>query len=286
MARSIACMALLVWCAASVAEAPLEFGAGPAAAVWQFEGSRTSCRLSHEIPNFGEARFVQEAGGKLEFDMSTWRIELNNGMDVTSDSPPWLAAQPLVKELGRVEVHAPREIVAGAQLADSMLRALYRGEQPRFDSPEVGVSISAVSFRPPYDSYARCVAQLLPASFSQLERSAIVFAPNQALLNKAAKARLDQIAQYIHVDRTVTRIFVDGYTDSSGGERKNRLLSEKRAKAVADYLAASGFDSEAIETRFHGSRFPIASNKTEEGRAQNRRTTVRLERGQAKLAKL
>ncbi len=276
----------LMWCAASVAEGPLEFGAGPAAAAWRFDGSRTSCRLSHEIPNFGEARFVQEAGGKLEFDMSAWRIDLNGGMDVTSDSPPWLAAHPLVKELGRVETSAPREIVVGAPLAEAMLRALYRGEQPRFASPDVHVSISAVSFRPPYDSYARCVAQLLPASFSQLERSAIAFSPNQALLNDAAKARLDLIAQYIHADRTVTHIFVDGHTDSSGRERKNRMLSEKRAKAVADYLIASGCDSESIETRFHGSRFPVASNKTEEGRVQNRRTAVRLERGQAKLAKL
>jgi outer membrane protein OmpA-like peptidoglycan-associated protein len=287
VARSIACMAFgLVWCAAAVAEAPLEFGAGPAAAVWQFEGSRTSCRLSHEIPNFGEARFVQAAGGKLEFDMSAWRIEFDSGMDVTSDSPPWLPVHPTAKELGRVEATASHEIVASAELADSMLRALYRGEQPRFVSPDVSVSISAVSFRPLYDSYARCVAQLLPASFSQLERSAIVFAPNRAVLNDAAKARLDLIAEYLHADRSVTHIFVDGHTDNSGRERKNRALSEKRAKVVADYLVASGCGLESIETRSHGSRFPIASNKTEEGRAQNRRTTVRLERIQTKVAKL
>lgn len=287
MARSIGCMVLgLVWCVASAAEAPLEFGAGPAAAAWQFEGSRTSCRLSHEIPNFGEARFVQEAGGKLEFDMSAWRIDLNGVMEVTSDSPPWLAAQTLAKELGRVEASAPRVIVAGEQLADAMLRALYRGEQPRLASPGVSVSISAVSFRTPYDSYARCVAELLPASFSQLERSAIAFAPDQSVLNDAAKARLDLIVEYMRADRTVTRVFVDGHTDRSGRERKNRILSEKRAKAVTEYLVASGCDSETIETRFHGSRFPIASNSTEAGRVQNRRTMVRLERGPAKLAKL
>ena len=76
MARSIASMVLvLAWCVAS-AEAPLEFGAAPADAAWQFEGSRTICRLSHEIPNFGEARFVQQAGGSLQFDMSAWRVDL------------------------------------------------------------------------------------------------------------------------------------------------------------------------------------------------------------------
>ena len=196
MARSIASMALvLVWCAAA-AESPLQFGVAPADAAWQFEGSRTACRLSHEIPNFGEARFIQQA-----------------------------------------------------------------------------------------DSYARCVAQLVPASFKQLERSTIAFAPGRATLNDTAKARLDLIAEYVKADRTVSHIFVEGYTDSSGRERKNRILSEQRAKAVTSYLIAAGCGSESIDYRFHGSRFPIASNQTEAGRVQNRRTTVRLERGPAKLAK-
>ncbi len=166
-----------------------------------------------------------------------------------------------------------------------MLRALYRGEQPRFASQDVSISLSAVSFRPLYDSYARCVAQLVPASFKQLERSTIAFAPGRATLNDAAKARLDLIAEYVKADRTVAHIYVEGYTDSSGRERKNRILSEQRAKAVTGYLIGAGCGSESIEYRFHGSRFPIASNETEAGRVQNRRTTVRLERGPGKLAK-
>ncbi len=289
MARSIASMVLvLTWCVAS-AEAPLEFGAAPADAAWQFEGSRTVCRLSHEIPNFGEARFVQQAGGSLQFDMSAWRVDLSGALDVTSFAPPWLAGHPLDKALGRVEVSQPHEVVADAALAESMLRALYRGEQPRFASQDVRVSLSAVSFRPLYDSYARCVAQLVPVSFKQIERSTIAFAPGRASLNDAAKARLDLIAEYVKADRAVSHIFVEGYTDSSGRERKNRVLSEQRAKAVTSYLIGAGCGSESIEYRFHGSRFPIASNDTEAGRVQNRRTTVRLERGPergpAKVAK-
>src|SRR5882672_3173734 len=153
---------VLMWCAATAAEVPVEFGAAPAAAAWQFEGDRTRCRLSHEIPNFGEARFVQEAGAQLQFDMSAWRVDLGAAMDVTSFSPPWLAGHPPIKSLGRIEVSRPHEVVTDAPMAESMLRALYRGEQPRFASSDVGVSLSAVSFRAPYETYARCVAQLLP----------------------------------------------------------------------------------------------------------------------------
>jgi len=269
---------------ALAAEAPLEFGADPATALWQFSGGRTQCRLTHEIPNFGEARFTHEAGGSLGFDMASWRDELFGAMDVTSDTPTWLAGYPHSETLGRIDVQPSHDLLIEAPLAEAMLRALYRGEQPRFAGTDLNVSISAVSFRPVYETYARCVAQLLPASFKQLQSSAVVFAPDVAEIDDQAKARLDLIAAYVGADGSVSHILIDGHTDSSGRERNNRVLSEQRAKAVSDYLAAAGCDPESIETRFHGSRFPVASNSTEEGRAQNRRTTIRLERRQTKLA--
>ena len=142
--------------------------------------------------------------------MSAWRVDLGSAMEVTSFAPPWLAAHPPEKSLGRVELSRPRELVADASLAESMLRALYRGEQPRLASQDVSISLSAVSFRPLYDSYARCVAQLVPASFKQLERSTIAFAPGRATLNDTAKARLDLIAEYVKADRTVVAHFRRG----------------------------------------------------------------------------
>jgi len=285
VAQSIGSMAgILLWSVASAAQTPLEFSADPATAAWQFQGDRTACRLTHEIPNFGEARFVQEAGGRVAFDLSAWRIDLNGEMDVSTRAPAWLAAYPHTESLGRVSTRPPHALVADAPLAEAMLRALYRGEQPEFASPDVSVSISAVSFRPLYDAYARCVAQLLPASFSQLERSAIAFAPGKSVLDDSAKSRLDLVADYVRADRTIKRIRVEGHTDSSGREHKNRMLSEQRAKAVTDYLVAAGCDPESIEANFHGSRFPAASNATEEGRAQNRRVTVHLERPHTRLA--
>jgi len=275
---------LLFGSVALTAEAALDFGADPAAALWQFSGGRTECRLTHEIPNFGEARFIQEAGGSLGFGIASWRVEMTGAMDISSDTPAWSAAYPHSEPLGRIDVGHARALMIEAPLAETMLNALYRGEQPRLAGADLNLSISAVSFRPVYDTYARCVAQLLPASFKQLESSAIAFAPDVAEIDDLAKARLDLIAAYVSADDSVSRILIDGHTDSSGRERNNRVLSQRRAKAVSDYLAEAGCDPESIETRFHGSRFPMASNTTEEGRAQNRRTTIRLERRQTKLA--
>ena len=278
--------AVLVCCASAVAvaPAPLRFGADPAATQWQFDGDRMACRLTHEIPNFGSAQFTQAAGGRLAFAMTAWRVELSGDFVVSAESPDWSADRATAAALGEAKAMPPRAIVVATPVAESMLRELYRGRYSRVASEDVSVAISAVGFRTPYEAYSRCVAELLPASFAQLERSSIAFASGAADLDATAKARLDLLAQYVKADPNVARVHVDGYADSSGREPKNRQLSEARARAVTDYLVAEGCDEEVIETRFHSARFPTASNNTDEGRAKNRRVTVRLVRGAAKMA--
>jgi outer membrane protein OmpA-like peptidoglycan-associated protein len=272
----------LLCCAA--ASADLHFGADPASAAWQFSGNRTACRLTHEIPSFGSAVFSQEAGGRLAFELTSWRVDLHGDYAVTTETPDWSAVHADPESLGEAKGMPPHGIVAGTAVADSMLRALYLGRFSKVASDELAVSISAVGFRAPYEAYSRCVADLLPASFRQLKHSSIAFASGRADLDDAAKARLQQIAQYLQADRSVVQIRIDGYTDSTGREPKNRALSEARARAVTDFLVASGFDAEAIETRFHSSRFPAAANNTDEGRAQNRRVVVQLVQRNAKVA--
>ncbi len=73
------------------------------------------------------------------------------------------------------------------------------------------------------------------------------------------------------------RISIEGHTDSIGDERYNERLSTKRAEAVRDYLLANMvLDKELIESVGYGEARPVASNETEEGRAQNRRIDVML----------
>mgnify|MGYP000215212026 CR=1 FL=1 len=67
------------------------------------------------------------------------------------------------------------------------------------------------------------------------------------------------------------KIKIAGHTDNVGSKTFNQNLSEKRAKAVADYLISKGIDKKRIQTIGYGMDKPIASNETEEGRQQNRR---------------
>ncbi len=67
---------------------------------------------------------------------------------------------------------------------------------------------------------------------------------------------------------------VEGNTDSHGSASVNQKLSERRAKAILEYLVSRGIDRSRIVARGNGASRPVASNRTAEGRAMNRRTEI------------
>jgi outer membrane protein OmpA-like peptidoglycan-associated protein len=75
-------------------------------------------------------------------------------------------------------------------------------------------------------------------------------------------------------DKTV--IEISGYTDSTGDDNYNQLLSERRAESVGAYLKAQQVAPGRVVTRGFGERMPVASNDTNEGRQQNRRVEIKL----------
>ncbi|MDR0953661.1 MAG: OmpA family protein [Elusimicrobiota bacterium] len=71
-----------------------------------------------------------------------------------------------------------------------------------------------------------------------------------------------------------TSVSIIGHTDSIGSVATNQALSEKRAKVVADFFRDNGIPASKIKYGGKGSTMPIASNKTAEGRAKNRRVEI------------
>ncbi len=82
----------------------------------------------------------------------------------------------------------------------------------------------------------------------------------------------DAIAKMKGVD--VDMIIATGHTDSIGTDAYNQKLSERRANAVKDYLVSKGVPGNKITTLGKGETQPVASNKTKDGRAKNRRVDV------------
>jgi outer membrane protein OmpA-like peptidoglycan-associated protein len=73
-----------------------------------------------------------------------------------------------------------------------------------------------------------------------------------------------------------TVIEVAGHTDSVGSDTYNQQLSERRANGVAAYLSGHGVDRTRIVTIGAGELHPVATNDTDEGRAQNRRVEITI----------
>jgi outer membrane protein OmpA-like peptidoglycan-associated protein len=73
-----------------------------------------------------------------------------------------------------------------------------------------------------------------------------------------------------------TLVDVYGHTDSTGSDQHNFDLSQRRALSVANYLAGQGVDQRRFAVTGFGESRPIASNGTEQGRAQNRRVEIQL----------
>ena len=101
------------------------------------------------------------------------------------------------------------------------------------------------------------------------------FKTGSSRLSTEGKAKLDSLARSLSASNTtVTRLLIEGHTDSSGSAATNQVLSLKRANAVADYLSQQGLMRSSMTTVGLGESTPVADNKTKTGRAQNRRVEI------------
>ncbi len=97
----------------------------------------------------------------------------------------------------------------------------------------------------------------------------ITFELGSAEIQPSSYPELDKIAQILKQKKV--RVRIEGHTDDIGEAAFNQLLSEKRAQSIKNYLVTKGLDPQRFETVGYGESKPIADNKTEKGRAQNRR---------------
>lgn len=104
------------------------------------------------------------------------------------------------------------------------------------------------------------------------------FASGRSDLPQAALAVLGKV-RVVTEDLNPSQVVIEGHTDSTGSERENLSLSQKRAEAVAEFLTTSGLDSDKVTAVGYGFKKPLGSNKSKVGRAQNRRVDVILTPG-------
>ena len=99
----------------------------------------------------------------------------------------------------------------------------------------------------------------------------IFFDVNKYDLKTESNSELAKLKSFLNANPTI-RIEVSGHTDSTGDPKLNQTLSESRANAVYNFLVKEGISSARLTYKGYGKSKPIASNDSEEGRSQNRRT--------------
>ncbi len=98
----------------------------------------------------------------------------------------------------------------------------------------------------------------------------LFFATNQTTILPESEESLQELYTFLKENPEV-RIRIVGHTDNVGSDKDNQTLSEGRAASVKNDIVGRGIAPERIETDGRGESEPVATNETEEGRAQNRR---------------
>ncbi len=114
--------------------------------------------------------------------------------------------------------------------------------------------------------------------------SGVLFDVDQATISTNAQTKIKNLAD-VFKKYPDSYILIEGHTDASGSAEHNMLLSEKRAKAVAEYLEAQNVDSSRIKTAWYGENQPKFPNDTEANKAQNRRVEFAIYANEALIEK-
>ena len=104
----------------------------------------------------------------------------------------------------------------------------------------------------------------------------VQFETGSAVLLAQSQTLLDEVAKTMNDHPEIKKVRIDGHTDGEASRSYNQKLSQKRAKAVKDYLISKGVAAKRLDSKGWGEDKPIADNKTPEGREQNRRVEIKI----------
>ena len=251
---------------------------------WVLQSSPVRCELNHSIPRYGYGSFVHSAGGELSFMLNTLQPSVKDTVASMVSVPPFWkpGAEKELAQLSLAKGSMP--FYVSRDLALRMLYELEAGMLPTFQykdfadqADDVQVVLSSANFHGALPRFQQCINQLLAIGYDDLKDVSVYFSKNKSVLNMQAKENLRQLALFASHDSKI-RFTLHGHTDSKGSHRFNQRLAERRARAVEKYLLSQGVKPQQIARSSFGERKPVASNRTADGRASNRRVEVSIKR--------
>ena len=194
--------------------------------------------------------------------------EVNSKVDTVSGTVEQTQGRVTAAEgrIGQVDSKAEAAGTAAATAQTSANAAAAAAKAADTRAAEVGTRVQAVE--------AAAKRLLLEVTLSEDQGN---FEFGKAELPEQAKARLDDVLNRLKADPKSVFIEVEGHTDSRGAESDNVKLGLDRAEAVKRYVYEHHkIPLHRVSVISFGEEKPVASNKTKEGRAQNRRVVIRV----------
>jgi outer membrane protein OmpA-like peptidoglycan-associated protein len=108
-----------------------------------------------------------------------------------------------------------------------------------------------------------------------LSKETLFYAPTSAIISPTEANKLNTLISAVG-EKKIGKFIIQSHTDSVGDMKENQILSEKRSKAVLNYLLSKGIAKELIYTENNGEVKPLSDNGSDEGRRNNRCTVVEL----------
>ncbi|MEO7982548.1 MAG: OmpA family protein [Bacteroidota bacterium] len=132
-----------------------------------------------------------------------------------------------------------------------------------------------IADRSPDSVYQKDIALLPIETNASVVLKNIFFDVGKFELKNESQAELEKLVQLLN-DNPTLKIEISGHTDNVGKPADNLALSNNRAKAVVNYLVSKSVSVQRLTAKGYGEIKPVADNKTEEGRAMNRRTEMKV----------
>ncbi|MER0335192.1 OmpA family protein [Vibrio vulnificus] len=137
-----------------------------------------------------------------------------------------------------------------------------------------------------FDQQEKALREALLNSGVQVERvgenqlllrleNGIGFSSSSYALDSSIHNTLKGVAQIL-AEYPDTSLVIDGFTDSTGNDASNQILSERRAESVRSFLISQNVAAGRAVARGNGERYPLCTNSTAEGRACNRRVEIQI----------
>lgn len=234
----------------------------------QLRGRVSDANLRHVVESFAKARFGSKTvytAARLAPDLpADWPLRVLTGIEALSH---------LVN--GSVTVSPDDVVLRGvthrknARAEISQLLSGKLGEAEKF-------SLNLTYQEPPEPADKPLEAGECVARIEEIQaKSKIAFEPGSATIAETSLRTMNDIAEILKRCGNL-RLEIQGHTDSQGRESMNQQLSQARAQSVLNELRARRLSTSSYTAKGYGEANPIASNKTEEGRENNRRIEFKL----------